>query len=498
MALKYGLVVGHFAEVVGDRGASDPDRYPDEIGSAGRVTFKPTPATITDQDSPTGQATLIVPRSVEALLDSAGHIVDASGATGIWLVAGIEYTVTASFMSLGTVKIVPTEANDLEHPMDLVKQIPIVPAPSVKFVVNEQVYSDTLAAADAALAAALRAEAAAGAEGDAIDSTARQRAEQAYSLAAGRYEVPQGGIPEATLADAVRTMLAAGASAVQPATLASYTPTNRSVSAGTGLTGGGTLTADRTIGLSAATIASLGRADTAVQPSALATALMAKADATALATKADLVNGVLPTSQLPALAINDIFPVSSQAAMLALTAQRGDMAIRSDTSTTWVLSTDDPTQLANWLVLPTPTATAPVQSVNGQTGIIVLGKADVGLGNVSNLAPADLPVSSATSTALGFKAPIASPTFTGTPAAPTATAGTNTTQIATTAFVATATSGLAPKASPTFTGTVSGITAAMVGAVAHDGNILRVLKITSSAYAALATKDANTLYVVVG
>lgn len=36
------------------------------------------------------------------------------------------------------------------------------------------------------------------------------------------------------------------------------------------------------------------------------------------------------------------------------------------------------------------------------------------------------------------KAPINSPTFTGTPAAPTATAGTNTTQIATTAFVAAA------------------------------------------------------------
>lgn len=32
-------------------------------------------------------------------------------------------------------------------------------------------------------------------------------------------------------------------------------------------------------------------------------------------------------------------------------------------------------------------------------------------------------------------APLASPTFTGTPAAPTASAGTNTTQIATTAFV---------------------------------------------------------------
>ena len=39
---------------------------------------------------------------------------------------------------------------------------------------------------------------------------------------------------------------------------------------------------------------------------------------------------------------------------------------------------------------------------------------------------------------LAAAAPAASPTFTGTPAAPTATAGTNTTQIATTAFVTTA------------------------------------------------------------
>ena len=40
--------------------------------------------------------------------------------------------------------------------------------------------------------------------------------------------------------------------------------------------------------------------------------------------------------------------------------------------------------------------------------------------------------------ALALKAPIASPTFTGTPAAPTPTIGTNTTQVATTAFVAAA------------------------------------------------------------
>ena len=49
---------------------------------------------------------------------------------------------------------------------------------------------------------------------------------------------------------------------------------------------------------------------------------------------------------------------------------------------------------------------------------------------------------------LALKAPIASPTFTGVPAAPTATAGTNTTQLATTAFVGTAVAGLVDSAPP--------------------------------------------------
>ena len=64
---------------------------------------------------------------------------------------------------------------------------------------------------------------------------------------------------------------------------------------------------------------------------------------------------------------------------------------------------------------------------------------------------------------LGAKAPLASPTFTGTPAAPTAAQGTNTTQIATTAFVnAEITADIAGKANiagPTFTGVPSAPTA---------------------------------------
>jgi hypothetical protein len=66
-----------------------------------------------------------------------------------------------------------------------------------------------------------------------------------------------------------------------------------------------------------------------------------------------------------------------------------------------------------------------------------------------------------TASAASTYAPIASPTFTGTPAAPTATAGTNTTQLATTAFVA---ASFAPIASPTFTGKATTAASAVGGA----------------------------------
>ncbi len=65
-------------------------------------------------------------------------------------------------------------------------------------------------------------------------------------------------------------------------------------------------------------------------------------------------------------------------------------------------------------------------------------KSVVGLGNVDNTADADKPVSTAAQKALDAKAPLVSPALTGTPTAPTAAGGTNTTQIATTAFVAAA------------------------------------------------------------
>ena len=66
----------------------------------------------------------------------------------------------------------------------------------------------------------------------------------------------------------------------------------------------------------------------------------------------------------------------------------------------------------------------------------------LGLGNVDNTTDAGKPVSTAAQTALDLKADLAGPALTGAPTVPTASAGTNTTQIASTAFVSTAVSNL--------------------------------------------------------
>lgn len=76
-----------------------------------------------------------------------------------------------------------------------------------------------------------------------------------------------------------------------------------------------------------------------------------------------------------------------------------------------------------------------VDSVAGKTGVVTLVKADVGLSNVDNTSDINKPISTAQQSALDLKANLASPALTGTPSAPTATVGTSTTQIATTAFV---------------------------------------------------------------
>jgi hypothetical protein len=88
-------------------------------------------------------------------------------------------------------------------------------------------------------------------------------------------------------------------------------------------------------------------------------------------------NSKIPNNQLPALAITDTFVVASQAAMLALsTAEKGDVAVRTDLNKSFILTADPYSTLGNWQELLTPTDA--VLSVNGLTGAVTLVASDVG------------------------------------------------------------------------------------------------------------------------
>ena len=81
----------------------------------------------------------------------------------------------------------------------------------------------------------------------------------------------------------------------------------------------------------------------------------------------------LQNSDLPAIAITDTFVVSSQAAMLALSAaERGDVAVRTDLNKSFILLKEitPSSKLSDWQELLTPTDA--VLSVDGRTGVVSL------------------------------------------------------------------------------------------------------------------------------
>ncbi|TMO67245.1 hypothetical protein CWC18_00920 [Pseudoalteromonas aurantia] len=133
-----------------------------------------------------------------------------------------------------------------------------------------------------------------------------------------------------------------------------------------------------------------------------------------------LLNGAgkIPDNVLPSLSISDTFEVANQSAMLALNAQKGDLAIRSDENKCYILNAHPANSLANWKLLKTPTDN--VLSVNGKTGALSLAKSDVGLSNVENYSKAQL---------------LSSPSLTGSPKAPTKSLSDNSTNITTSAWV---------------------------------------------------------------
>lgn len=170
--------------------------------------------------------------------------------------------------------------------------------------------------------------------------------------------------------------------AVQPAAIAGFVPGTRTVA-------GKPLSANVTLAKADVGLANVDNTADAAKP-------ISTAQAAALAAKADLVGGVIPTAQIPAIAISEYLgTVNSEAALLALVGQKGDWAIRSDNSTTWVISGDTPAQIASWTQIQTPTGGGgAVTTVNGQSGVVVLDAAAVGAATAAQGTKADAAVPS--------------------------------------------------------------------------------------------------------
>lgn len=89
-------------------------------------------------------------------------------------------------------------------------------------------------------------------------------------------------------------------------------------------------------------------------------------------------DGKIDGSIIPPLALTEVFEAATQAAMLALTAQPGDICVRSDLNKSFILKEAPASTLANWIELKTPTSA--VLSVNGKTGAITLTTSDISEG----------------------------------------------------------------------------------------------------------------------
>lgn len=99
----------------------------------------------------------------------------------------------------------------------------------------------------------------------------------------------------------------------------------------------------------------------------------------------DLISGgKILASLLPAIAITDTSVVASEAEMLAITAETGDICVRTDETKTYILKGTDPSVLADWEWLLTPTGG--VVSVFGRSGAVTAQSGDYSFSLISGTA----------------------------------------------------------------------------------------------------------------
>jgi len=128
-----------------------------------------------------------------------------------------------------------------------------------------------------------------------------------------------------------------------------------------------------------------------------------------------------------------------------------------------------------------------VTSVAGRTGNVILTSSDVGLGNVDNTSDLNKPISTATQDALDLKADIDSPSFTGSPTAPTPATSDVSTKIATTQYVT-------DKVGELSTGVTSvGTTAPIVNTGTSSNPIIGIDNATTTTDGAMSSGDKSKL-----
>ncbi|WGK94751.1 MULTISPECIES: hypothetical protein [Flavobacterium] len=114
------------------------------------------------------------------------------------------------------------------------------------------------------------------------------------------------------------------------------------------------------------------------------------------------VDGRIPSTQLPPISFTSVLVLNNETEMLTLVNPSiGTVVIRTDVSKNYILSYPNSTLRDSWVELLSPDA--PVQAVNGKTGIVQLTPKDIFLDKIDNTSDIDKPVSILTQVSLNLK-----------------------------------------------------------------------------------------------
>ena len=136
--ISFGYVTDHVLLAVGD--GDDEDDHPDAIAAEGSVTFTPVNPNVAVHG---GDATIAIQPITATVRESDGRLT-YNGKAGVWLVVGdykVRWALKGAKITDATIRV--TADHTPENPLVLARQIEITPSPTVRLVVNEELYRRT-------------------------------------------------------------------------------------------------------------------------------------------------------------------------------------------------------------------------------------------------------------------------------------------------------------------------------------------------------------------